>query len=363
MGKMEPGAKVQIMGWMGKLRLHKYPPPIGVLFSGPQFQKSGISRYPPLFLRTMKVHRELAGSLPEFRRAVVTIGTFDGVHMGHRKILDQMKAEAKQIDGETVIITFHPHPRKIISSVPGDIKLLTTLDEKTGLLDAAGIDHLVVVPFDHRFAGQTAEEYIKDFLYQYFKPHTVIIGYDHRFGKGREGDYQMMKSYGQGLGFEVKEISEQVLNEIVISSTRIRHALKENQIETANTFLGYPYFFEGQVVEGNKLGRTIGYPTANLHIFSEEKLIPGNGVYAVRVSMENRPGRLQGMMNIGLRPTVDGKKKVIEVNIFDFDEDIYGQTLQVHIEQYLRGEVKFNGLDALKEQLLKDKAAAIAALA
>ena len=313
----------------------------------------------------MRVHRELAGSLPEFKRAVVTIGTFDGVHMGHRQIIAQLKEEAARIDGETVIITFHPHPRKIVSSVPGDIKLLTTLNEKIRLLEEAGIDHLVVVPFDHAFANQTAEQYVKDFLYAYFKPHSVIIGYDHRFGKGREGNYQLMKDYSKGLGFEVKEISEQIINEIVISSTRIRHALKDNDITTANQFLGYPYFFEGVVIEGNKLGRTIGYPTANLHISSEEKLIPGNGVYAVTVVIRESPvvnKIYKGMMNIGLRPTVDGKKKVIEVNIFDFDADIYGQTLQVHLQHYLRGEVKFNGLDELKEQLRKDKLAAIEVL-
>ena len=311
----------------------------------------------------MKVHRELAGSLPEFHKAVITIGTFDGVHLGHRQILAQLKEEAARIGGETVIITFHPHPRKIVSSVPGDIKLLNTLNEKIILLDAAGIDHLVVVPFDHVFASQTAEQYVKDFLYKYFKPHTVIIGYDHRFGKGREGNYQSMEQFGRSMGFEVKEISQQLLNEIVISSTKTRHSLIENDIATANQFLGYPYFFEGIVIEGNKLGRTIGYPTANLHIASEEKLVPGNGVYAVKVvNRQSSIVNLSGMMNIGLRPTVDGKKRVIEVNIFDFDDDLYGQTLQVHVHHYLRGEIKFTGLDELKQQLQKDKLAAIAVL-
>lgn len=319
----------------------------------------------------MRVHRELAGSLPEFRKAVVTIGTFDGVHQGHRKIIAQLKEEAARIGGETVIITFHPHPRKIVSSVPGDVKLLTTLSEKILLLEAAGIDHLVVVPFDHRFSNQTAEEYVTEFLYHYFKPHTVIIGYDHRFGKGREGDYQLLKTYGQTLGFEVKEISEQLVNEIVISSTRIRRAIADNDTDTANRFLGYPYFFEGIVIEGNKLGRTIGFPTANLHISSEEKLIPGNGVYAVRVnvsgelSVESERSAISynGMMNIGLRPTVDGKKRVIEVNIFEFNEDIYGKILQVHVHQYIRGEVKFNGLEELKSQLQKDQLTAASVLA
>lgn len=312
----------------------------------------------------MKVHRELAGSLPEFEKAVVTIGTFDGVHRGHRQIISQLKAEALSIGGETVIITFHPHPRKIISSVPGDIKLLNTLAEKISLLDAAGIDHLVVVPFDHVFANQTADQYINDFLYTYFKPHTVIIGYDHRFGKGRIGDFSLLENYGHQLGFVVKEISEQLINEVAVSSTRIRHALLDNDISAANEFLGYPYFLEGIVIEGDKLGRTIGYPTANLHIASEEKLVPGNGVYAVKVVTRSSSGQqlYGGMMNIGIRPTVGGKKRVIEVNIFDFDEDIYGQVLQVHLLEYLRGEEKFTGLEALKKQLAKDKVTALSIL-
>lgn len=306
----------------------------------------------------MKVYRELGDSLPVFRKAVVTIGTFDGVHLGHRKIIAQLKAEAMRIGGETVIITFHPHPRKIVSSVPGDIRLLSTLEEKTALLEAAGIDHLVIVPFDHIFSNQTAEQYVKDFLWKYFTPHTVIIGYDHRFGKSREGNYQLMKTYGSQLGFEVKEISEQLMNEVVVSSTRIRNAIAENEIELANELLGHPYAFTGVVVEGNQLGRTIGYPTANLHISSEEKLVPGNGVYAVTVSLPQATAPVtlyKGMMNIGLRPTVDGKKRVIEVNIFDFNEDIYGQALQVNLHHYLRGEVKFNGLDELKAQLQQDR--------
>lgn len=308
----------------------------------------------------MKVHREGAGPLPDFTNAVVTIGTFDGVHLGHRQIISQMKREAERIGGETVIITFHPHPRKIISSVPGDIKLLNTLDEKIKLLEEAGIDHLFIVPFDHSFANQSAKEYVTDFLYKNFQPHTVIIGYDHRFGKGREGDYRLMELYGRELGFEVKEISEQVMNEIVISSTKIRNALTANDIETANRFLGYPYFMEGTVVHGNQLGRTIGYPTANLHIASEEKLVPADGVYAVTVCTKEPSSQVyKGMMNIGLRPTVDGKKRVIEVNIFDFDADIYGQVLQVQFHHYLRGEVKFTGIDALKEQLHNDKSNAL----
>lgn len=312
----------------------------------------------------MKCYKDLS-TLPKFKNAVVTIGTFDGVHLGHQQILAQLKAEAARIGGETVIITFNPHPRKIISSIPGDIKLITTQKEKKNLLKKAGINHLVIVPFNYQFANQSAEQYITDFLYKYFKPHTIIIGYDHRFGKGRSGDYRLLEAKGKELGFIVKEIPEHILTEAKISSTNIRHALLQSDIATANSLLGYDYFFEGLVIEGNKIGRTIGYPTANLHIENEEKLIPGNGVYAVKVEIIYRQPSMAhesssivyGMMNIGVRPTVDGKKRMIEVNIFDFNEDIYGETLRVSIAHYIRGEVKFNGLEELKTQLLKDKAA------
>ena len=303
----------------------------------------------------MKVHYELAPSLPAFRNAVLTIGTFDGVHKGHQKIIQQLKETAAAVHGETVIITFHPHPRKIVSSVPGDVKLLTTLQEKISLLEKAGIDHLVVVPFDHHFSNLSAEAYITNFIVAYFKPHSVVIGYDHRFGKGRIGDFQLLEQVGKGHGFVVNEISEQVLQESVVSSTKIRASIAAHDIETANTFLGHPYFFDGLVVEGNKLGRTIGYPTANLHIASEEKLIPSDGVYAVRVTIGDANQVYDGMMNIGVRPTIDGKKRVVEVNIFDFDADIYGAQVKVELYYYLRGEVKFEGLEGLKTQLLKDK--------
>lgn len=309
----------------------------------------------------MQVHRNIQ-NLPKFKNAVVTIGTFDGVHTGHQQIIAQLKQEAADINGETVIITFHPHPRKIVSAK--QLHILNTLEEKIELLEAMYVDHLVVVPFDDSFAHQSAEEYVKHFLFEKFLPHTVIIGYDHRFGKGRQGDYHLLEDYGKELGFIVKEIPEHVLNNITVSSTRIREALLQSDIQTANNYLGYHYFFEGTVVQGNKLGRTIGYPTANLRIEAEEKLIPGNGVYAVSVAIQHLKDQLfGGMMNIGMRPTVDGTKRTIEVNIFDFDEDIYGQTIRVYVKQYLRGEVKFSGLDALKEQLAKDKETAIKHLA
>ncbi len=302
----------------------------------------------------MQVLNDLS-KLPHINNAVVTIGTFDGVHLGHQQIIKQLKETASKVEGESVIITFSPHPRSIVGSYGGQVALLNTLDEKIFLLDIAGIDHLVIVPFTKEFASQTAEEYCKGFIHQYFKPHTIIIGYDHRFGKNRTGDYHLLEEIGLELGFDVKEIDEQVLNEVIISSTRIRNALLSNDIDTATQFLGYPYFFEGMVVIGNQVGRTIGYPTANIQLNTDEKLIPSDGVYAVTVRIKpNVDTQLFGMMNIGFRPTVDGKKRIIEVNIFDFDENIYGKTVQIHVHAFLRNEVKFSGLDALITQLEGD---------
>jgi riboflavin kinase/FMN adenylyltransferase len=303
----------------------------------------------------LQVHHNIA-QLSAFNNAVITIGTFDGVHTGHKHIINQLKDEARQISGETVIITFHPHPRKIVGH-SHTVQLLNTLEEKTELLAKEGIDHLVVIPFDEAFAAQSAEAYIRDFLVKTIHPHTIIIGYDHRFGKNREGDYRMLEKFGEELGFTVKEISEKVLDEVAVSSTRIRNALREGAVEQANALLGYDYFFEGRVVEGNKLGRTIGYPTANIETGNPEKLIPGNGVYAVEVMAGGQYWK--GMMNIGLRPTVDGSRLVIEVNIFDFDRDIYSTVVRVYVKHFLRKEQKFSGLDALKAQLAQDREMAI----
>ncbi len=309
----------------------------------------------------MRVHYHI-DKLPAFRRAVITIGTFDGVHTGHRQLLQQLKDEAIRIDGETVIITFHPHPRKVVSGHTREIRLINTLDEKIGLLDAAGIDHLVVVPFTEEFSRLSASQYITDFLVSRFHPRTIIIGYDHQFGKGRLGDYHLLESYSQAGHFELKEIPVHVSDAISVSSTRIREAIMNADIRDANALLGYPFFFTGEVNEGNKLGRTIGFPTANLQVNNPEKLIPGDGVYAVQAKLDTSDNLLKGMMNIGLRPTVDGKKRVIEVNLFDFNEDIYGKMLTVHLIKHLRGEQKFSGLDALKEQLGKDRVLAEEAL-
>ncbi len=328
----------------------------------------------------MKVHYDIE-NLPLFRNAVITIGTFDGVHMGHRQIINNLKREASANNGETVIITFHPHPRKVVSSTILGIRLINTLEEKIELLEQLGIDHLVVVPFTDAFANQEAEDYVQHFLVNKFHPHTIIIGYDHRFGKERKGDYLLLEKLAPVFNYQLKEIPKHVLDEISISSTKIREALLNGKIEIADKLLGYEFFFSGTVVHGDKLGRKLGYPTANLKMTDDEKIIPHNGIYAVYAEVRsqksevrdtNKKGnsvfeesshsplptqdsRLKGMMSIGFRPTVDGKKRVIEVNLFDFNKEIYDQSLRVYIKKYLREEVKFDSLDELVKQIDQDK--------
>lgn len=326
-----------------------------------------------LFLQPiMQVHYDIE-QLPQFKNAIITIGTFDGVHMGHRQIIDKMKEEAAAVEGETVIITFHPHPRKVVSSTILGVRLINTPEEKLELLKQAGIDHVVVVPFTDAFANQTAEDYISNFLIAKFNPHTIIIGYDHRFGRERIGDYRLLEKKSKEFGYRLKEIPKHILENISISSTNIREALLHSDLETANTLLGYHFFFTGQVVHGDKLGRQLGYPTANLKVLNEEKITPGNGIYAVYAELPDvneyldspllQPhSLLKGMMSIGFRPTVDGKKRVIEVNIFDFNEDIYDKHLKVYVKKYLREEKKFDGLEALVRQIDQDKIDSLAIL-
>jgi len=306
----------------------------------------------------MEVYKNIE-NLPAFKNAVLTIGTFDGVHLGHKQIIRQLIKEAAEINGTPVLITFYPHPKQVVASTQKPIYILNSPEEKYELLHEAGIAHIVVVPFTKEFAEQSANSYIKDFLVEKFHPHTIIIGYDHRFGKDRAGDYHLLENEAAAFGYTVKEIPEHILQNVIISSTKIREALLSGDVDTANEFLGYSYFFSGSVIEGNKLGRTIGYPTANLQVKDEQKLIPANGVYAVKVKVEGFDNIYNGMMNIGVRPTVDGTTRVTEVNIFDFDETIYGSSVKVSLVKRLRSEVKFNGLDALKEQLAKDKLQAL----
>ena len=302
----------------------------------------------------MQIHYDIE-TLPLFRNAIITIGTFDGVHLGHRQVIDKLKMEAKAANGETVIITFHPHPRKVVSSAILGIRLINILDEKIELLRQLNIDHLVVVPFTDAFANQPAADYLKNFLIDKFRPHTIIIGYDHRFGRDRLGDYRLLEKEASRYNYKLKEIPKHILENISISSSNIREAILHSDITTADKLLGYDFFFSGLVVHGNKVGRTLGYPTANLKVLDEEKITPGNGIYAVYAQPVGYTQKLKAMMSIGFRPTVDGKKRVIEVNIFDFDKEIYDETLKVFVKKYLREEIKFDGLESLVKQIDQDK--------
>ncbi len=304
----------------------------------------------------MNVYTDIK-SLPVFTKAVITTGSFDGVHVGHEKIISQLINEADRIGGTPVLITFYPHPKQIVQIKDKPLFVLNTPEEKYELLQKMGIENIVVVPFDKQFSELTASQYIQDFLVKNFNPSLIVVGYDHRFGNNREGNFDLLKEQGTKNNYEVIEIPEHILKDITISSTKIRNSLVTGDINTAALYLGYQYFFTGKVIEGNKLGRTIGYPTANLLIENENKLIPADGVYAVDIILKD--SELKGMMNIGMRPTVYGKKRTIEVNIFNFNEDIYGEYLKITIKNHLRSEVKFNGLDELKAQLAKDKEMAV----
>ena len=306
----------------------------------------------------MQVYKDIE-NLPRLEKPVITVGTFDGVHLGHIKILSQLTSKAKAIGGTSVVITFFPHPKRVVASTKNPLNVLNSQDEKYGLLEKAGVDVVVEVPFNEAFAGQSADDYIDGFLFKRFSPHTIIIGYDHRFGRNREGNIQMIEEKASEAGIEVIEIAERLIDDVTISSTKVRDALHDGDPEMASQYLGYPYFFTGTVVEGNKLGRKIGFPTANLVVAEEEKLIPANGVYAVDVSIDGDEKHYKGMMNIGVRPTVDGTKRVTEVNIFDFDEEIYGSRVTVTVLKRIRDEIKFDGVDALKAQLAKDKNSAV----
>jgi riboflavin kinase / FMN adenylyltransferase len=301
----------------------------------------------------MKVYRNIE-ELPIFENAVITTGSFDGVHTGHVQIITQLIKEAEKINGTPVLITFYPHPKQVVQMQEKALHILNTPEEKYTLLQQKGIEHIVVVPFDTAFSELSAKNYIEKFLVEKFKPAVIVVGYDHRFGNNREGNFELLKSKEALYNFVVKEIPEHVLTNVTISSTKIRNAMLEADIEKATSFLGYDYFFSGKIIEGNRLGRTIGYPTANLQIEDEHKLIPANAVYAIDVQLGT--SAYKGMMNIGMRPTVDGKKRTVEVNIFDFNEDIYGQIMKVTLKKSLRNEVKFSGLEELKKQLAIDEA-------
>ncbi len=288
------------------------------------------------------------------KNAVVTIGTFDGVHIGHRKILSGIKELADSIGGETVLLTFFPHPRMILHPEDENIKLINTINEKAGLLEQLGVDHLIITPFSRDFSNQSPEAYIRDVLVNKIGTKRIVIGYDHRFGKDREGGLTDLQRLGPVYGFEVVEIPEQDINEVAISSTRIRTALLAGQIELANSFLGYPFFINGTVVYGDQIGRKMGYPTANIVIGENYKLIPADGIFAVKVNAAG--GIYDGMAYIGTRPTFSGIRRNIEVNLFDFDKDIYKQQIRMEFHNFVRNDIKFSSMDELTVQLAKDRA-------
>jgi riboflavin kinase/FMN adenylyltransferase len=287
---------------------------------------------------------------------VVTIGTFDGVHLGHQKILEQIISSAKLNDCESLVLTFFPHPRMVLQEGT-EMKQLNTLNEKIALLAHLGIDHLVVHPFDKEFSRMTAEEFVQKVLVDTFNVQKIIIGYDHRFGRNRTADINDLIQFGQTYGFAVEQISAQEINAVSVSSTKIRMALCEGQIALANEFLGYDYSLTGTVTKGQQLGRTIGYPTANIQIEEDYKLVPQNGVYVAKCVLNQKT--VYGMMNIGNRPTVNGITQTIEINLFDFNDDLYGQTITVSLLKRMRDEQKFESLEALKNQLAFDKQTAL----
>ena len=292
-------------------------------------------------------------NIPHLHHPVITTGSFDGVHLGHQQILAAMCERAHQIRGTTVLITFDPHPRQILNTSEQPVFLLSSFHEKINLLKKAGVNHLVVLPFTSTLANLSATAYIEDFLMAVFKPHTLFAGYDHRFGKNRTGDMQLLKSYADAGRFQVIEISKRICDNLAISSSAIRKAIANGDMELANSLLGYRYTLTGTVINGDGIGHTIGFPTANISPEQADKLLPGDGVYAVMVHLENEQP-FPGVMNIGFRPTLSGSDRRLEVHLLGFNRSIYGSTLTVHFHQKLRNEQAFSDLNALKIQIRQD---------
>ena len=291
------------------------------------------------------------------KKTILTLGTFDGVHFGHKKILEKVTQNTENEKYESLVLTFFPHPRMVLQEDSG-IKMLNTIDEKIALLEQIGIQNLVIHPFDESFSRLTAEEFVKNILVDKFNIHKIIIGHDHRFGRNRTANIDDLKAFGEQYDFEVEEISAQEIKEVSVSSTKIRHALNEGNMALANEYLGYSYSLTGIVSKGRQLGRTIGFPTANLKIEESFKLIPKIGVYIVKSIIGSKT--VFGMMNIGFNPTVDGKNQTIEINYFDFEDDLYDQKITVSVLKRIRDEEKFDSVDHLKAQLEKDKNTALA---
>jgi riboflavin kinase / FMN adenylyltransferase len=305
---------------------------------------------PELF---MKVHHDLI-SLPTFINPVITIGTFDGVHFGHRKILKQLKQKAKEIDGQTIVISFEPHPRLVVNPEDTSLKILTTLAEKINILSHLDIDHFIIVPFTKQFMNQSATQYIQDFLIANFQPHTIIIGFDHQFGKNREGNLALLHALQTTYHYQLIEIEKQLINEIDVSSTIIRKSLIAGDLKKANAMLQHAYSLTGTVVHGDERGRTIGYPTANINVHNKYKLIPGNGVYAIKAIFQGSV--FGGMMNIGTRPTIEQTLRIsLEAHLFEFDKMIYDENITIEFVEKMREEIKFNSFEELVSAIKNDE--------
>ena len=300
----------------------------------------------------MKIYEGLA-DFPPLRYAVVTSGTFDGGHLGHQKILLRLKDIALKKNGETVLITFWPHPRMVVNSEKKTLRLLSTFEEKVSLLEKFGVDHLVIIPFTEAFSQLSSQEFIQTVLVDQIHTQCLVIGYDHKFGKNREGSFEYLKTHAADFGFEVEEISREDVDDSGVSSTKIRKALEQGDVKTAARYLGRPYELDGKVVKGQQLGRSIGFPTANIQVESEFKLLPKDGVYAVMVVLEQ--DQYRAMLNIGNRPTVQGNEKTVEAHLLGFEGDLYGKQLQVLFIDFIREQQDFGSLEALRQQLVLDK--------
>ena len=315
----------------------------------------------------MKIYKNLEDFIP-LDNAVVTIGTFDGVHVGHQKILSTLRESARASKGETVLLTFFPHPRLILHPEDDSLRIISDIEEKVQRLAEAGIDHLIITPFTRDFSNLSPEEYIREVLVGKIGTKKIVIGYDHRFGKDRKGSLKELLEYAEIYGYSVEQITEQDINDVAVSSTKIREALIKGDIETANCYLGYPFQLTGKVIRGDQLGRRIGYPTANLQVQESHKLIPAYGIYAVEAAIvepvdiktgvyaATPPERIiYGMGYIGTRPTVDGVSRSIEVHLLDFNEDIYGETLRVKFLHFVRHDQWFENMEEMVQQMAVDE--------
>jgi riboflavin kinase/FMN adenylyltransferase len=304
----------------------------------------------------LKIYNHVS-EFKKLENAVVTIGTFDGVHFGHQKIIKRLCELAGATGGESVILTFFPHPRLIIDPENQQLKMINTIEEKAKMLALLGVDHLIITPFTRDFSNQSPAEYIKQILIDTIGVKNIIVGYDHRFGKDRQGSMADLQEFAGLYGFAIEEIPEHDINDVAVSSTKIRTALLDGDVALAASYLGYNFSIHGRVIKGDKIGRTIGFPTANIFVEETYKLIPSDGIYAVTVALNAEV--YKGMAYIGQRPTINGMTRNIEVNIFDFNQEIYGQLITMNFLKFLRHDVKFTGLEALKDQLHNDKLATL----